>query len=181
MSNGSNLFEDNNNIEEIILTNKSKYPNLYEYQSIKENNKYFIFPIQSSNSYSFTECENVSKIKENLLEEIGLFNIYKEINYDISLQKEFSTSIYIFEASIDQKEFYNDLIYLLQGIPSSTFSLTEKFPFSFKLNENSNTNNLRLIGTLPGMTLNILQYFINFGNKMQILQFLVKKYMLVDG
>ena len=177
MSNGSNLFEDNNNIEEIILTNKSKYPNLYEYQSIKENNKYFIFPIQSSNSYSFTECENVSKIKENLLEEIGLFNIYKEINYDISLQKEFSTSIYIFEASIDQKEFYNDLIYLLQGIPSSTFSLTEKFPFSFKLNENSNTNNLRLIGTLPGMTLNILQYFINFGNKMQILQFLVKKYM----
>ena len=64
------------------------------------------------------------------------------------------------ETCRDQKEFYNDLIYLLQGIPSSTFSLSDQFPFSFKLNENYNTNNLRLIGTLPGMTLNILQHFI---------------------
>ena len=176
MLNGSNIFEDNHT-EEIILTNKSKYPNLYEYESIPENNNYFIFPIQASNSYAFTECENISKIYENLFEEIGLFNIYKEINYDISLQKEFSTSLYLFEASIDQKEFYNDLIYLLQGIPSSTFSLSEQFPFSFKLNENYNTNNLRLIGTLPGMTLNILQHFINFGTKMHLLQFLVKKYL----
>ena len=176
MLNGSNIFQDNHT-EEIILTNKSKYPNLYEYESIPENNNYFIFPTQSSNPYAFTECENISKIYENLFEEIGLFNIYKEINYDISLQKEFSTSLYIFEASIDQKEFYNDLIYLLQGIPSSTFSLSDQFPFSFKLNENYNTNNLRLIGTLPGMTLNILQHFINFGTKMQLLQFLVKKYL----
>ena len=176
MINGSDLFE-NNNTEEIVLTNKSKYPNLYEYQSILENNKYFIFPIQMTNSYSFTECENISKIYENLLEEICLFNIYKEINYDLSLQKEFSTSMFSFEASIDQKEFYNDLIYLLQGIPSSTFSLKEKFPFSFELNKNSNTNNLRLMGTLPGMTLNILQHFINFGTKMQLLQFMVKKYL----
>ena len=61
MSNGSNLFEDNNNIEEIILTNKSKYPNLYEYQSIKENNKYFIFPIQSSNSYSLQNVKMYQK------------------------------------------------------------------------------------------------------------------------
>ena len=35
MLNGSNIFQDNHT-EEIILTNKSKYPNLYEYQSIKE-------------------------------------------------------------------------------------------------------------------------------------------------
>ena len=82
-------MKEENDMDELCLHDKSKYPNLYEYQSIKENNKYFIFPIQSSNSYSFTECENISKIKENLLEEIGLFNIYKEINYDISLQKEF--------------------------------------------------------------------------------------------
>ena len=179
MINGSNIFDDNNNnhTEEIILTNKSKYPNLYEYESIIDNKNYLIFPIQTTNSYAFTECENNSKIYENLLEEIGLFNLYKEINYELSLNKEFSTSLYAFEASIDQKEFYNDLIYLLQGIPSSTFSLTEKFPFIFKLNENSNTNNLRFIGTLPGMTLNILQHFINFGSKMQLLQMIVKKYL----
>ena len=176
MLNGSNIFE-NNHTEEIVLTNKSKYQNLYEYESIIDNKNYLIFPIQTSNSYAFTECENNSKIYENLLEEIGLFNLYKEINYELSLNKEFSTSLYAFEASIDQKEFYNDLIYLLQGIPSSTFSLTEKFPFIFKLNENSNTNNLRFIGTLPGMTLNILQHFINFGSKMQLLQMIVKKYL----
>ena len=176
MLNGSNIFEDNKT-EEIILTNKSKYPNLYEYESIPENKNYFIFPIQASNSYSFPECENSSNICENLFEEIGLFNIYKEINYDLALQKEFSTSIFSFEASIDQKEFYSDLIYLLQGISSSTFSVNDHFPFAFKLNDNSNTNNLRIIGTLPGMTLNILQHFINFGTKMQLLQFLVKKYL----
>ena len=176
MLNGSNIFE-NNHTEEIILTNKSKYPNLYEYESNADNNNYLIFPIQKTNSYAFTEYENNSNIYENLLEEIGLFNLYKEINYELSLNKEFSTSLYTFEASIDQKEFYNDLIYLLQGIPSSTFSLSEKFPFVFKLNENSNTNNLRLIGTLPGMTLNILQHFINFGTKMQLLQCIVKKYL----
>ena len=176
MLNGSNIFE-NNHTEEIILTNKSKYPNLYEYESNADNNNYLIFPIQKTNSYAFTEYENNSNIYENLFEEIGLFNLYKEINYELSLNKEFSTSLYTFEASIDQKEFYNDLIYLLQGIPSSTFSLSEKFPFVFKLNENSNTNNLRLIGTLPGMTLNILQHFINFGTKMQLLQCIVKKYL----
>ena len=163
--------------EEITLTNKSKYPNLYEYESIPENNNYFIFPIQSSNPYSLIESENISQIYSNLVEEICLFNIYKEINYDIALQKEFSTSMFTFEASIDQKEFYNNLIYLLQGIPSSTFSLGEKFPFTFELNKNSNTNNLRLIGTLPGMTKNILEKFINFGTKMHLMQFMVKKYL----
>ena len=163
--------------EEITLTNKSKYPNLYEYESIPENNNYFIFPIQSSNPYSLIESEDISQIYSNLVEEICLFNIYKEINYDIALQKEFSTSMFTFEASIDQKEFYNNLIYLLQGIPSSTFSLGEKFPFTFELNKNSNTNNLRLIGTLPGMTKNILEKFINFGTKMHLMQFMVKKYL----
>ena len=170
-----NKLEDEN--EEIYLDNKSKYPHLLEYESIPENNNYFIFPIQMTNSYAFPECEDISKIYENLTEEIGLFNIYKEINYDLALQKEFSTSMYEFEPSIDQKEFYNDLIYLLQGIPSSTFIYTDKFPFTFKFNENSNTNNIRLIGTLPGMTNDILKNFINFGTKMQLLQFLIKKYL----
>ena len=166
------IFEDVNS-----LNNKSKYPNLYEYQSIPENNNYFIFPIQESNSYAFPECEDISKIYENLTEEIGLFNIYKEINYDLELQKEFSTSMFTFEASIDQKEFYNYLIYLLQGIPTSAFSPSNKYPFTFKLNENCNINNIRLIGTLPGMTSNILESFITFGTKMQLLQFLIKKYL----
>ena len=89
MINGSNIFDDNNNnhTEEIILTNKSKYPNLYEYESIIDNKNYLIFPIQTTNSYAFTECENNSKIYENLLEEIGLFNLYKEINYELYLNK----------------------------------------------------------------------------------------------
>ena len=176
MLNGSNIFE-NNHTEEIILTNKSKYQNLYEYESNADNNNYLIFPIQKTNSYAFTEYENNSNIYENLFEEIGLFNLYKEINYELSLNKEFSTSLYTFEASIDQKEFYNDLIYLLQGIPTSTFSNSDKFPFEFKFNEYSNTNNIRLIGTLPNMTNSILKKFINFGTKMQILQFLIKKYL----
>ena len=49
MINGSNIFDDNNNnhTEEIILTNKSKYPNLYEYESIIDNKNYLIFPIQT--------------------------------------------------------------------------------------------------------------------------------------
>ena len=174
--NGSkDLFQ--NKTEEIILTNKSLYPNLYEYESIPENNKYLIYPIQSTNAYSLIESQDVTNIYQNLVEEICLFNIYKEINYDISLQKEFSTSMFTFEASIDQKEFYNNLIYLLQGIPSSSFSLADKFPFPFELNKNSNTNNLRFIGTLPGMTLNILKYFINFGTKMHLMQFMIKKYL----
>ena len=100
MLNGSNIFE-NNHTEEIILTNQSKYPNLYEYESNADNNNnYLIFPIQKTNSYAFTEYENNSNIYENLLEEIGLFNLYKEINYELSLNKEFSTSLYTFEASI---------------------------------------------------------------------------------
>ena len=173
----SDIYKLNEENEEINLDNKSKYPNLFEYQSIPENHNYFIFPIQMTNSYSFPECENISKIYENLTEEIGLFNIYKEINYDLALQKEFSTSKFSFEASIDQKEFYNDLIYLLQGIPTSTFSNSDKFPFEFKYNEYSNTNNIRLIGTLPGMTNDIFKKFINFGTKMQLLQFLIKKYL----
>ena len=173
----SDIYKLNEDNEEINLDNKSKYPNLFEYQSIPENNNYFIFPIQMTNSYSFPECENIAKIYENLTEEIGLFNIYKEINYDLALQKEFSTSMFSFEASIDQKEFYNDLIYLLQGIPTSTFSNSDKFPFFFIYNENSNTNNIRFIGTLPGMTNDILKKFINFGTKMQLLQFLIKKYL----
>jgi hypothetical protein len=170
-------MKEENDMDELCLHDKSKYPNLYEYQSIPDNNNYFIFPIQMTNSMSFPECEDISKIYENLTEEIGLFNIYKEINYDLALQKELSTQAYTFEASIDQKEFYNDLIYLLQGIPTSTFIPSDKFPFMFKFEENSNTTNIRLIGTLPGMTNSILENFINFGSKMQILQFLIKKYL----
>ena len=173
----SELYKLNEENDELCLNNNSKYPNLYEYLSIPDNNNYLIFPVQETNSLSFPECENISEIYQNLTEEIGLFNIYKEINYDVALQKEFSTSEYSFEPPIDQKEFYNDLIYLLQGIPTSTFSNSDKFPFAFKFNENSNTNNIRLIGTLPNMTNNILQKFINFGSKMQILQFLIKKYL----
>jgi len=174
MSDYAKLKEGN---EEIVLNDISKYPNLFEYQSIPENNNYFIFPIQMTNSTAFPECINISKIYENLTEEIGLFNIYKEINYDLALQREFSTSKEEFEPPIDQKEFYNDLIYLLQGIPTSTFIYSDKYPFTFKLNENSNINHLRLIGTLPGMTRDILQKFIIFGTKMQLLQFLIKKYL----
>ena len=171
-------FQNFDEVNELVtLNNESKYPNLYEYQTIPENNNYFIFPIQESNIFAFPECEDISKIYQNLTEEIGLFNIYKEINYDLELQKEFSTSMFTFAPPIDQKEFYNDLIFLLQGIPSSTFSTSNKYPFTFKFNENSNTNNFRLIGTLPGMTNNILERFINFGTKMQLLQFLVKKYL----
>ena len=174
MSDYAKLNEGN---EEIVLNDISKYPNLFEYQSIPENNNYFIFPIQMTNSNAFPECTDISKIYENLTEEIGLFNIYKEINYDLALQREFSTSKDEFEPPIDQKEFYNDLIYLLQGIPTSTFIYSDKYPFTFKLNENCNINNLRLIGTLPGMTRDILQKFIIFGTKMQLLQFLIKKYL----
>ena len=170
----SDLYKLNKESEDLYLNNTSKYPNLYEYSSIQENTNYLIFPIQMTNSLSFPECE---VIYENLTEEIGLFNIYKEINYDLALQKEFSTSMCNFEPPIDQKEFYNDLIYLLQGIPTSSFSNSDKFPFTFKLNENCNTHNIRLIGTLPDMTLDIFQKFINFGTKMQLLQFLIKKYL----
>ena len=174
LSDMAKLNEEN---DELNLNNKSKYPNLFIYESVPDNNNYFIFPIQMTNSLSFPECEDISKINQNLTEEIGLFNIYKEINYDLALQKEFSTPMNTFEASIDQKEFYNDLIYLLQGIPTSTFIYSDSFPFRFKFNENSNTNNIRLIGTLPGMTNNILENFINFGSKMHMLQFLIKKYL----
>ena len=174
LSDMAKLNEEN---DELNLNNKSKYPNLFIYESVPDNNNYFIFPIQMTNSLSFPECEDISKIYQNLTEEIGLFNIYKEINYDLALQKEFSTPMNTFEASIDQKEFYNDLIYLLQGIPTSTFIYSDTFPFAFKFNENSNTNNIRLIGTLPGMTNSILENFINFGSKMQLLQFLIKKYL----
>jgi len=174
MSDYAKLNEGN---EEIVLNDISKYPNLFEYQSIPENNNYFIFPIQMTNSTAFPECIDISKIYENLTEEIGLFNIYKEINYDLALQREFSTSKNELDPPIDQKEFYNDLIYLLQGIPNSTFIYSDKYPFTFKLNENCNINNFRLIGTLPGMTRDILQKFIIFGTKMQLLQFLIKKYL----
>ena len=159
------------------LTNDSKFPNLLEYESVPDNLNYFIFPIQMTNSKSFPESENFSQIYQNLTDEIGLFNIFKEINYDLSLQKELSTSSYTYETSIDQKELYNDLIYLLQGISSSTFITSNKFPFAFKFNEKSNTNNIRLIGTLHGMTNDILQIFIDFGTKMYLLQFLIKKYL----
>ena len=104
MSDYAKLNEGN---EELVLNDISKYPNLFEYQSIPENNNYFIFPIQMTNSNAFPECIDISKIYENLTEEIGLFNIYKEINYDLALQREFSTSKNEFDPPIDQKEFYN--------------------------------------------------------------------------
>ena len=101
----SDIYKLNEDNEEINLDNKSKYPNLFEYQSIPENNNYFIFPIQMTNSYSFPECENIAKIYENLTEEIGLFNIYKEINYDLALQRNFLLQCFLLKLPLTKKNF----------------------------------------------------------------------------
>lgn len=108
----------------------------------------------------------------NILDETCHMNLYKTVNFDLALQKEFSTLLSHLSLPINQKDFYNDLIYLIQGIPSKIFSVGKRFPFTFEISEEY--KDIRLISTLPELTHNFLNEFIDIGTKMQLIQYLLK-------
>ena len=108
----------------------------------------------------------------NSIDETCYMNIYKTINLDLSLQKEFTTMTTSLSLPIDQKEFYNDLIYLMMGIPSKIFVVGQKFPFSFEIAKQY--RGMRFMSTVPELTTNFLNEFIDIGTKIQLIQYLLR-------
>lgn len=108
----------------------------------------------------------------NILDETCHMNLYKTVNFDLSLQNEFSTLLSHLSFPINQKDFYNDLIYLIQGIPSKIFCIGKRFPFTFEISDEY--KDIRLISTLPELTHNFINEFIDIGTKMQLIQYLLK-------
>ena len=111
--------------------------------------------------------------QNNILPETCFLNLYKTINYDMSLQKEYNTLLSSLSLPIDNISFYNDLIYLIQGIPSKVFQPQNAFPFTFEITVQYQS--MRFISTLPELTKNILMFFMNFGTKMQLIQYFLRK------
>lgn len=109
----------------------------------------------------------------NELDETGFINCYKIIHFEKSLQKSFNNLYYTLDSPIDQKEFYSDLVYLIQGISSNTFSTGNKFPFVFELQSPS----CRLFGTLHALTKTFFEHFIRFGTKMQLIQYIIRSFL----
>ena len=163
-----NKKEDNLNIE-----NNLKFPISYEDNKLKDD---YIYSIENQKVQLDKKEENY--YKSNLLNENCLMNFYKTINFDLELQKDNSSLFFNLTSPIDKNMFYDDLIYLIQGIPSNTFIIGKKFPFTFELNnEIYYINNIRFIGTLPDLTKNILSFFINFGTKMNLIQYLLRNFL----
>ena len=111
--------------------------------------------------------------QNNILPETCFLNLYKTINYDMSLQKEYNTLLSSLSLPIDNISFYNDLIYLIQGIPSKVFQPQNAFPFTFEITVQYQS--MRFISTLPELTKNVLMFFMNFGTKMQLIQYFLRK------
>ena len=163
--NYNNLYDNNNN--------NLKFPIAFENDKL---NKDYIYSIENQKSQLDKRDENY--YKSNLLNENCFFNFYKTINYDLDLQKDFSNLFFHLLNPIDKNIFYDDLIYLIQGIPSNTFIIGQKFPFKFELNnEIPVLNNIRFIGNLPELTKNILSFFIDFGSKMNLIQYLLRNFL----
>ena len=107
-----------------------------------------------------------------IIEESLLFNPYKITNFDIALQKSMNNLFYDLEEPINLDELKPQIFYLLQGIPSKGFQFNEEL-LSFYI-----TNpNVRIIGSLPKVTENFLNYFIEFGNKVLLIQTITHYYI----
>ena len=168
-----NIKNENKKEENLIIENNLKFPVSYEDNKLKND---YIYSIENQKVQLDKKEENY--YKSNLLNENCLMNFYKTINFDLELQKDNSNLFFHLNSPIDKNIFYDDLIYLIQGIPTNTFSIGKKFPFTFELNnEIPYINNIRFIGTLPDLTKNILSFFINFGTKMNLIQYLLRNFL----
>jgi len=105
-------------------------------------------------------------------EEIILINPYTMINYEIELSKSFHNIIYDLPFPIDSEEFYNCIIFLVQGIPSKFFNFDCQL-LSFVLSNKS----FRLMGTTNNLIENFVEEFINFGNYIFIIRSITEFYL----
>ena len=105
-------------------------------------------------------------------EEFLFFNPLKIINYDKTLQKNFQNLIYKLNPPIDLESFFPHLIFLIQGIPSKLFQFNF-FTMSFELND----PNFRFITTTPQSSKNFISFFIEFGNKMFLIQAIFENFL----
>jgi hypothetical protein len=108
----------------------------------------------------------------NMHEECLLFNPFKIINYEVELQQDFNNIIYKIEQPVDFGQIYTFVIYLIQGIPSKLFKFNES-----RLKFDLTDNRLRLVGCIHEITQKYLDYFIDFGTKMYLLQILIEHYL----
>ena len=169
-NNNNNMNQDDN--DNNYNQNLSEcFPLIQEENLLNDSNPYLTYPQINNNSYDIYD--------KNLMNESGLMNIYKTINFELQIENEFFDKIFNQENTpISLMDFYSDLIYLLQGLPSKTFYISNGFPFYFKINERFfNISNLRLIGNFSNEFKNILNFFINFGTKMNLIQYLIKNYI----
>ena len=187
LKNNSDISESENNIMDICDNNNMNiddnnndnngqnlsecFPQIQEENLLNDSNPYLTYPQINNNSYDIYD--------KNLMNETGLMNIYKTINFELQIENEFFDKIFNQENTpISLMDFYSDLIYLLQGLPSKTFYISNGYPFYFKINERLfNISNLRLIGNFSNEFKNILNFFINFGTKMNLVQYLIKNYI----
>ena len=186
LNNNNDISEDENNSMDICDNNMNQndnnndnneqslsecFPQIQEENLLNDSNPYLTYPQINNNSYDIYD--------KNLMNETGLMNIYKTINFELQIENEFFDKIFNQENTpISLMDFYSDLIYLLQGLPSKTFYISNGFPFYFKINDKLfNISNLRLIGNFSNEFKNILNFFINFGTKMNLVQYLIKNYI----
>jgi hypothetical protein len=161
--NYTDLFLNYSNTSQFFVKIKTVPQLLIERNSEKLNS--IKFP-----SYKKTKYD-INYLTYNL-EESLLFNPFKLINYDLSLQKNFKNLIYKLQKPADPLEFYPLLIYLIQGIPSNLF-VFNNVSLSFELTD----LNFRFITCLHKISKNFLKFFIDFGNKMYLIGLITEYYL----
>lgn len=108
----------------------------------------------------------------SLIEESLLFTPFSILNYDIALQKNVDNLVYQLRDFITTSKIWKNILCLIQGIPSELFIFEER-SFSFIQIDKQ----IRIIGCLPKITENFLKFFIDFGNKLRIIQSVVHYYL----
>lgn len=177
-----NKYLLNYNEEDPIITQNSRKDSTSD-NSKEDNGKYLELWLNKSIVNSQQNLKTIpSKILEreykrmcsvsSMLEETLLLNPFKIANYEISLQKNFSNLIYDISQPVDARDIYQMIIYLIQGIPSKLFSYNEK-TLSFELTD----INFRFLTTLHKISKNFLSFFLEFGTKMFLVQFIIENYL----
>jgi len=169
----SNKEEITSNDKQSSLENKENFEKMWLDISLNFDDVYYK---TAENKQTILEkiLDNYPNKKKysSFVEESLLFTPFTVLNYDIALQKNVNNIVYSLRDCISDNKLWKYLFSLIQGIPSDLFVFDEK-TFSFIQVDKE----VRILGCLPKITENFLNFFINFGSKLRIIQSIVQFFL----
>jgi hypothetical protein len=161
------------NDKQISLENKENFEKMWLDISLNFDDIYYK---TTENKQSILEkiLENYPNKKKysSYVEESLLFTPFTVLNYDIDLQKNVNNIVYSLRECISDNKLWKYIFSLIQGIPSELFFFDER-TFSFIQVDKE----VRILGCLPKITENFLNFFIEFGSKLRLIQSTVQFFL----